>query len=65
MATNRKKFLGPNAGTLRDPTSNAKEHGRMRNPPRYAEIGGLSSAGKAIFKNGANLSKPGGETSAN
>jgi len=55
MADNRKKFLGPNAGTLRDPTSNAKEHGRMRNPPRFMEMGGFSSAQKGIKKNDKKL----------
>jgi hypothetical protein len=38
MADNRRKFLGPNAGTIRDPTSNSLEHGRMRNPPRWMEM---------------------------
>ena len=59
MADNRKKFLAPNAGTLRDPTSNAKEHGRMRNPPRYMEMGGFSSARKGFAKNDKRLTKPG------
>lgn len=51
MADNRKKFLGPNAGSLRDPLSNAKEHMRNRNPPRFSEIGGFSSASKGFSKN--------------
>lgn len=61
MADNRRKFLGPNAGTLRDPTSDAKEHGRMRNPPRYVQIGkGWQSRG--MSKNDKKLSKPGDTT---
>ena len=61
MADNRRKFLGPNAGTIRDPTSNAKEHGRMRNPPRYLEMGaGMQSRG--MKKNDRKVSKPGDTT---
>lgn len=58
MAENRRKFLGPNAGTLRDPTTNGMEHGRMRNPPRYPDIttGWVS---RGIKKNSRKLSKPG------
>lgn len=59
MADNRKKFLGPNAGTLRDPTSNSKEHGRMRNPPRMMEMGGFSSTRKGFFKNDKKLTGTG------
>lgn len=55
MADNRKKFLGPNAGTIRDPTSNAKEHGRMRNPPRMMEMGGFDSVRKGFHKNDKKL----------
>lgn len=51
MADNRRKFLGPNAGTIRDPTSNALEHGRMRNPPRMMEMGGWDSTRKGFKKN--------------
>jgi len=53
---NRKKFLGPNAGTLRDPTSNSLEHGRMRNPPRMMEMGGFDRTGKGFHKNDKKLS---------
>lgn len=59
MADNRKKFLGPNAGTLRDPVSNEKAHGRMRNPPRFNEFGGFSSAKKAVYTNEAKLTTVG------
>lgn len=55
MAQNRKKFLGPNAGSIRDPISNAQENGRIVNPPRFAQIGGLSSSGKAIKRNSKKL----------
>ncbi len=59
MADNRKKFLGPNAGTLRDPVTNEKAHGRMRNPPRFNEFGGFSSARKGVATNDAKLVKVG------
>ena len=59
MAENRRKFLGPNAGTLRDPTSNSLEHGRMRNPPRYMEMGGASNAQKMFKKNEHKLASVG------
>ena len=59
MANNRKKFLGPNAGTLRDPTSNAREHGKMRNPPRLMEMGGWDSIRKGFHKNDKRLASVG------
>jgi hypothetical protein len=60
MADNRRKFLGPNAGTLRDPISNSKEHGRMRNPPRYMDdMGGWTSGKKGFARNDKRLTKPG------
>lgn len=55
MADQRKKFLGPNAGTIRDPISNSLSHGRMRNPPRSMEMGGWSSANKGFAKNDKRL----------
>jgi hypothetical protein len=60
MAANRSKFLGPNAGTLRDPTSNALDHGRMRNPPRMMEMGGFDSTRKGFHKNDKKLASVAG-----
>lgn len=60
MAANRKKFLGPNAGTLRDPVSNAQKHGKMVNPPRFPQFGGFSNSTKAISKNDMRLTSVGG-----
>lgn len=60
MADNRKKFLGPNAGTLRDPTNNSLEHGRMRNPPRMMEMGGFDSTRKGMKKNDHKLASVAG-----
>lgn len=61
MPGNRQKYLGPNAGVIRDPTSNALEHGRMRNPPRYVEVGGRWQS-RSFHKNDKKLSKPGDTT---
>ena len=59
MAQNRKRFLGPNSGTLRDPTSNALQHGRARNPPRMMEMGGWDNVRKGFFKNDKRLASVG------
>jgi len=40
-------FKPRGSATLRRPTDNNQRHGVVVNPPRYAEIGGLSSASKA------------------
>jgi hypothetical protein len=58
------QFLAPASFPLRDPLD-AKVNGRIHNPPRFAEMGGLSSKSKAVFKNDAKLGKPGDVTSAN
>lgn len=59
MADNRKKFLGPNAGTMRDPTSNSLEHGRMRNPPRMMVMGGWDTTRKGFKKSDKKLASVG------
>ena len=59
MAMNTRKFLGPNAGSLRDPTSNALTHGRMANPPRMMEMGGFNSTKKGFSKNDKRLAPVG------
>lgn len=43
--------------TGRDPQSNTTDDGMIVNPPRYAELGGLSSAGKT-FRNSMTIKKP-------
>jgi len=64
MAT---RFLEPSSSGLRQPTDNNKMNGVAINPPRYAELGGLSSARKVdpgvngIPKsNNLTITKPGG-----
>lgn len=41
----------------RDPLSNVIDDGMIVNPPRFAELGGLSSSGKT-FKNSMTIKKP-------
>jgi hypothetical protein len=43
--------------TGRDPLSNVIDDGMIVNPPRFAELGGLSSANKT-FKNSMTIKKP-------
>lgn len=35
------KFLYPKAGSIRQPTSNSRHHGRIVNPPRMNQLAGL------------------------
>jgi hypothetical protein len=44
---------------IRDPLSNVIDDGMIVNPPRFAELGGLSSAAKT-FKNKMTIRKPSG-----
>jgi hypothetical protein len=49
--------------SLRDPLSNAQMKGNIYNTPRYAQIGGLSSAGvRGFMKNSFHIVKPGAST---
>lgn len=54
-------YLKPSSKGKRDPLSNSKNNGRIINPPRMAELGGLSSPKKsgAMSKNNLGLKKPG------
>lgn len=45
--------------TGRDPLSNTTDDGMIVNPPRFAELGGLSSRTKT-FKNQMTIRKPAG-----
>lgn len=44
---------------IRDPLSNVIDDGMIVNPPRFAELAGLSSAAKT-FKNKMTIRKPAG-----
>lgn len=52
-------YLKPSSRGFRQPTDNTLENGNIVNPPRYAELGGLTSANKAIKTNNKTLKKPG------
>ena len=57
MAEN--KMFYPKAYPIRQPTDNKKKHGDIVNPPRMAQLGGLSSTGKVSgLKNDMRLRKP-------
>ena len=55
-----KGLFAPRQAPVRSPTSDAQTNGRIINQPRYAQFGGLTSAGK-VGKTAPEykLSKPG------
>jgi len=52
-----KLFNPSDSMAIRDPVSNVIDDGMIVNPPRFAELGGLSSAQKT-FKNQMTIKKP-------
>lgn len=44
----------------RRPTDNSQQNGQVMNTPRFAEMGGLSTAAKTGKRNAMTISKPGG-----
>lgn len=57
------RLFRPSAeGSLRDPVSNAQMNGNIMNPPRFAELGGLSSADRTFKKNDFRIVPPGAGT---
>lgn len=58
--SNTNRLFRPDAeGRIRDPRSNAQVNGNIVNPPRYAQLGGLSSSGKAMARNEMGVRAPG------
>lgn len=58
---NSQSFLAPSGSArIRDPLSNAQQNGTVINPPRYADIGGLSGPSKGLKRNRYTIKKPGG-----
>lgn len=55
------RLFRPNAeSAIRSPTSNAQMNGNIMNPPRMAELGGLSSTGKrGMSRNSMGVKTPG------
>lgn len=65
MATPQPGLGIPSSSGLRYPTDNAKNNGRQINPPRFAEMGGLTGGSKTAAgvnntgnSNSLRLSKP-------
>lgn len=54
------EIFKPSSTGMRKPTDNKRENGRIINPPRFAELGGLDSSGKAMTGNNIRIVKPGG-----
>lgn len=52
-------FKPRGAASVRRPTDNNQQNGQIINTPRFAEMGGLSSAAKAGTKNKMAIVKPG------
>lgn len=54
-------YLKPKSTGIREPLSNAQMNGRVMNPPRMAQLGGLTSAKKkgATTKNSLSIRRPG------
>jgi hypothetical protein len=50
----------PASTGMRKPTDNSRVNGRVVNPPRFAELGGLTSGSKALTGNNIKIHKPGG-----
>lgn len=49
----------PSSRGRRDPVSNQQQNGQVVNPPRFAEMGGFTSARKGFKKNDKSIKKPG------
>lgn len=54
-------YLKPKSSGIREPLSNAQMNGRIFNPPRMAQLGGLKSPKKngAMSKNSLSIRRPG------
>lgn len=55
------RYLEPSSKGKRGELDNGRSNGRVVNPPRFAQLGGLSSARKsgAMTKNTNTIKKPG------
>lgn len=53
------RLFKPREAGRRDPTSDAQNNGPIKNPPRYARIGGFKSASKGFDKHDLAIKKPG------
>lgn len=55
------RLFRPSERGRRDPLSNQKQNGRVANPPRMSEIGGLDRSSKGFNRNDKTIQKPGTE----
>jgi hypothetical protein len=53
-------YLKPKSTGIRDPLTDEQTHGRIVNTPRFARLGGFTSAKKGVKKNAMKITKPGG-----
>ena len=60
MADTNRLFRPDAEGALRDPRTNSQVNGNIVNPPRFAQIGGLTDASKALGRNQFRVVAPGG-----
>jgi hypothetical protein len=60
MADTNRLFRPDAEKSLRDPRDNNQMNGNIMNPPRYAQVGGLSGPGKSIARNIMRVVPPGG-----
>jgi hypothetical protein len=57
--------FAPKSFAIREPLDLKRQHGRITNPPRMNQLGGLDELKEPYghFRNDMNLRKPGGTTS--
>lgn len=60
MADTNRLFRPDAEGSIRDPRDPNQMNGNIVNPPRYAQMGGLDSAKKALNRNEMRVVPPGG-----
>lgn len=60
MANTNRLFRPDAEKSLRDPRDNAQMNGNIVNPPRYAQMGGLTGPSKALTRNQFRVVPPGG-----
>jgi hypothetical protein len=53
----------PSETGSREPLDNNRGNGRVVNPPRFAEVGGLKGPSKGVKKNNMTIASPGNVTS--
>lgn len=60
MAGRKSNLFHPQVeGAFRDPRENNQINGNIVNPPRYAQMGGLTGASKALTRNAMAVEPPG------